>query len=142
MRNYLQHGPRHSPRGSDATPTDQWHNIGDTGEPPFVNGSNAAPTGTVPNPVPCRFRLSVGPPNECTYDYTTTPATPLTIVTYTYHQLEIQMDVTGVSPGATVFNLPIEYQHEFDVPYHTHDDLGAYVPCRLLATGEFLYSVP
>lgn len=142
MRTYLQHATRHSPRGSDPTPTDLWHYIGGTGEPPFVTGSNMAPTVDSPNPVPSRFRLSMGPPNEVTYDYTTSPATALTIVTYTYHQIEIQMDVTGVTTGDIVFVLPLEYQHDYDVPFHTHDDAGLYVPCRLLATGEFVYGIP
>lgn len=138
----IQHGQRHGPRGSDPNYTDVWHNVGDSGEPPFLAGSNASPTVDIPNPVPLRFRLSVGPPNDCDYDWTTTPATATSINRYTEHQVEIQGDVTGLVAGDIVFMLPLEYTHEYDVPFHTHDDLGGYVPCRLLSTGEFIWGVP
>lgn len=136
------HGTRHAPRGSDPSPTDVWHNIGDPGEPPFINGTNMAPTADVPNPVPMRFRLSVGPPNDCDYDWTQAPAQAITINRYTEHQIEIQGDVTGVSPGDIVFVLPLEYTKEHDLPCHAHDDFGNYIACRLLSTGEFIYGVP
>jgi hypothetical protein len=32
-RVYGQHGPRHAPRGSDPSETDQWRNVGSTGTP-------------------------------------------------------------------------------------------------------------
>lgn len=96
----------------------------------FVNGSNFVATGSIPNPVPLRYRLSVGAPNYIDIDGT---------ITYTDHQIEIQGDVTGLVIGDTVFIVPPEFQHEFDVPYHTHDVYGAYVPCRLLSTGEFVW---
>jgi len=100
----------------------------------FVNGSNASPTIDIPNPVPLRYRLSVGPPNLVDSDGN--------IDLYTQHQIEIQGDVTGLVAADTVFVLPLEFQHDYDVPYHTHDDNGVYVPCRLLSTGEFVYGVP
>lgn len=99
-----------------------------------MNGQNAAPTSTVPNPAPLQFRLAVGPPNVLSRDGTT-------IVTYTKHQVEIAGDVTGVNPGDIVFVLPIEMRHPDDRPVHSHDDTGAYVACRLLSTGEFYYGV-
>ncbi len=108
-------------------------------EPYFVNGGNASPTGDVPNPVPLRFRLSVGGPNILTYDYTAYPPTPTAVDTYSQHQVEIQGDLEGVVSGDTVFVLPLEYQMEYDVPYHSHNILGLYVACRLLSTGEFIY---
>jgi len=143
-RVYGQHGTRHSPRGSDPNPTDVWIYVGVDPRVPFVNGSNAAPTVDVPNPVPMRFRLSVGPPNDCEYSGWDTVTDPVAsaIVAYTDHQIEIQGDVTGLSPGDIVFVIPLEFTHEFDVPYRTHDDSGIYVPCRLLSTGEFLWGVP
>ncbi len=145
-RVYGQHGPRHSPRGSDPTPTDVWIYVGVDPRVPFVNGSNAAPTVDVPNPVPARFRISVGPPNDCEYaawsgsdPVTGTRPVATTIVAYSDHQVEIQGDITGLSPGDIVFVLPLEFQMDYDVPYHTHDDSGIYVPCRLLSTGEFIW---
>jgi hypothetical protein len=97
----------------------------------FVNGSNASPTTPVPNPVPMRYRLSVGPPNIVDPNGT--------IDVYTHHQIEIQGDVTGLVIGDTVFVIPRELRHDYDVPYHTHDIYGAYVPCRLLSSGEFIW---
>ncbi len=142
----LQHGPRHSPRGSDPTPTDVWIYVGVDARCPFVNGANADPTTAIPNPVPMRFRISMGPPNDCEYDdwsgsdpVTGTRPVATAILEYTDHQIEIQGDVTDLVIGDTVFVIPLEFQHEFDVPYHTHDTYGAYVPCRLLATGEFIW---
>lgn len=148
-RVHLIHGNRHAPRGSDPSYPDPWIYVGSADGPAFVTGSNMSPTVDVPNPVPMRFRLAVGPPNDCDYDgwAGTDPssgARPVATVInyYTDHQIEIQGDVASVVAGDVVFILPLEYQHEFDVPYHTHDDVGAYVPCRLLATGEFIYGVP
>lgn len=145
-RIYGIHGPRHSPRGSDPTPTDVWIYVGVDPRCPFVNGSNAGPTVAIPNPVPMRFRISMGPPNDCEYadwsgsdPISGTRPVATSIVAYTDHQIEIQGDVTDLVIGDTVFVLPLEFQHEFDVPYHTHDVYGAYVPCRLLATGEFIW---
>ncbi len=142
----LQHGPRHSPRGSDPTPTDVWIYVGVDPRVPFVNGANAGASVAIPNPVPMRFRISMGPPNDCEYDdwsgsdpVTGTRPVATAILEYTDHQIEIQGDVTDLVIGDTVFVLPLEFQHEFDVPYHTHDTYGAYVPCRLLATGEFIW---
>jgi hypothetical protein len=100
----------------------------------FITGSNMSPTVDVPSPVPSRYRLSVGAPNYLEIDGS--------ISFYTEHQIEVQLDVTGVTTGDIVFLMPPEYQHSYDVPYHTHDDTGAYVACRLLATGEFIYGVP
>ncbi len=148
-RVYGQHGPRHSPRGSDPTPTDVWIYVGVDPRVPFVSGGNAAPTVDVPNPVPCRFRISVGPPNDCEYadwsgsdPITGTRPVATAIDAYTDHQIEIQGDLTGLLTGDIVFVLPLEFQLEYDVPYHTHDDSGIYVPCRLLSTGEFIWNVP
>ncbi len=145
----LQHGPRHSPRGSDPTPTDVWIYVGVDPRVPFVNGANMSPTVDIPNPVPMRFRISVGPPNDCDYSSwsgsdpaTGTRPVATSINSYTEHQVEIQGDVDALAPGDTVFVLPLEFQHEFDVPYHSHNNVGSYVPCRLLATGEFIYGTP
>ncbi len=144
-RVYGQHGPRHSPRGSDPTPTDVWIYVGVDPRVPFITGSNAAPTVDVPNPVPMRFRISTGPPNDCEYSgwegsgpTGDRPVASL-ILAYTDHQVEIQGDVTGLSSGDVVFVLPLEYQHEYDVPYQTHDDSKQFVACRLLSTGEFIW---
>lgn len=155
-RIYGQHGSRHAPRGSDPSPTDVWIYVGVDARVPFVTGANAAPTVDVPNPVPMRFRISVGPPNDCQYDgwaATVDPGPPVVVTPggdpvatainfYTDHQIEIQGDVTGLVSGDIVFVLPLEFQHAYDVPYHTHDDVGAYVPCRLLSTGEFIWNTP
>ncbi len=148
-RVYGQHGPRHSPRGSDPSPTDVWIYLGVDPRVPFVNGSNAPPTVDIPNPVPGRFRISVGPPNDCEYadwsgsdPVSGTRPVATAIVAYTDHQVEIQGDLTGLLTGDIVFNLPLEYQHEYDVPYQTHDDNGVFVPCRLLSTGEFIWNAP
>ncbi len=147
-RVYGQHGTRHSPRGSDPTPTDVWIYVGVDPRVPFVNGANAPATGSVPNPVPMRFRISIGPPNDCEYaDWAVTGSDPVTgtrpvataIDAYTDHQIEIQGDVIDLLPGDTVFVLPLEFQHDHDVPYPSHDGVGIYVPCRLLATGEFIW---
>lgn len=144
----LVHGDVHAPRGSDPTPTDVWIYVGVDPRVPFVNGDNASASGPIPNPVPLRFRLSVGPPNDCDYDgwSGTDPATgdrPVasSINSYTDKQIEIQGDVTDLSPGDTVFVIPLEYQFEYDIPFHTHDDAGSYVACRLFSTGEFVYGV-
>jgi hypothetical protein len=147
QRVYGQHGERHSPWGSDPGVPAIWIYVGDDPRVPFVNGSNASPSDSVPNPVPARFRIVIGRPNECEYDgwFGSGPSGDVpvasAILTYTDHQLEIQMDVTGVSPGDIVFVLPLEFQLDHDVPFHTHDDSGAYVACRLLSTGEFMYGV-
>lgn len=148
-RTYLTHGDRHSPRGSDPAPTDVWIYVGVDPRVPFVNGSNASPSSGRPNPVPMRFRISVGPPNDCDYDgwFGSDPITgdrPVAslINAYSDHQIDIQGDITGVVPGDTVFVIPLEYQHEYDVPYRAHDSTGYYVPCRLLSTGEFVWGTP
>src|SRR4051812_38442365 len=132
---YGQHGQRHKPRGSDPSECDVFRLVGDDGATSFINGSNAAPTADVPNPTPLQYRLSVGPPNILTVDGTA-------IDQYTDHQIEIQGDVTDVSPGDLVFVIPIEYRKETDLPCKGHDDAGNYVPCRLLSTGEFFWGVP
>ncbi len=148
-RVYGQHGPRHSPRGSDPSPCDVFIYVGVDPRMPFVNGGNAAPTTDVPNPVPARVRISMGPPNDCEYaawsgsdPVTGTRPVATAILAYTDHQIEIQGDLTGLVTGDIVFVIPLEYQLEYDVPYHTHDDTGLYVPCRLLSTGEFIWNVP
>lgn len=148
-RVHLQHGTKHAPRGSDPSVCDGWIYVGVDTRVPFVNGYNQAPTVAVPNPVPMRFRLSVGPPNDCDYDGwagtdPTTGARPVATVInyYTDHQIEFQGDVGGLSIGDVVFILPMEYRHEYDIPVHTHDDFGGYVPCRLLSTGEFIWMQP
>lgn len=145
----IGHGGDHRPGGYDPTPTGPWHYVGsaetyaDGSACPFVTGANATPTVDVPNPVPMRFRLSMGPLNRLTYSKSAGVITGVTgIAEYTEHQVEIQGDVSGVVAGQTVFVLPLEYRHQYDVPYHTHDDVGDYVPCRLLSTGEFKYGVP
>lgn len=102
----------------------------------WVNGANATPTGAVPNPVPVRYRLSIGPPNH--YDEAGD-------IVYTHHQIDIQGDLasSSLSYGDTVFIMPPEYRHDYDVPYQTHDDVGGFVPCRLLlVTGEFKWNTP
>lgn len=143
------HGGEHRPGGFDPTPNGPWHYVGgsetfaDGSGIPFVTGVNASPTVDVPNPVPMRFRLSMGPLNVLSYSTAGGVITGVTgILIYTDHQVEIQGDVSSVSAGDTVFVLPLEYRHQYDVPYHTHDDLGDYVPCRLLSTGEFKYGIP
>lgn len=102
----------------------------------FVNGSHSTPTGLVPDPCPLRYRLSIGLPNVLDLDGT--------ILEYSYHQIDIQGDLasSSLSYGDTVFVMPPEYQHDHDVPYQTHDDVGGFVPCRLLVTGEFLWNAP
>lgn len=103
----------------------------------YMNGNNATPTGAVPNPVPLRYRLSIGAPNYIDIDGT--------ITAYTDHQIDIQGDLasSSLSYGDVVFIMPLEYRHDYDVPYQTHDDVGGFVPCRLLAvTGEFIWNTP
>jgi hypothetical protein len=148
-RIYGIHGARHGPRGSDPTNCDVWIEVGVDPRVPFVTGSNALPTLDIPNPVPMRFRLSIGRPNDCQYDgwagtdpVSGTRPVATAINFYTDHQIEIQGDVTGLSPGDIVFVLPLEFQLDHDVPFHTHDDSGVYVPCRLLSSGEFIWGVP
>jgi hypothetical protein len=149
MAGDVQHGPRHSPRGTDPSPCDVFRIVGDDeGATAFINGFNSAPTAQVPNPTPLQYRLSVGPPNVCDYTgWTGDPATgprpvATAIVEYTDHQIEIQGDIDGVVPGDLVFVLPMEYRKETDLPYKGHDNFGNYVACRLLSTGEFYYGVP
>lgn len=102
----------------------------------FINGDNATPTGLVPNPVPVRYRLSIGMPNQLDNDGT--------IIAYTHHQIDIQGDLmsSSLAYGDVVFIIPPEYQHDYDVPYQTHDDVGGFVPCRLLVSGEFKWNAP
>lgn len=126
----ILHGRDHRPGGADPLRPGPWIYVGGVDGPPFVTGSNMTATMDVPNPMPMRFRLAVGPPNIIRSG---------TITVYFDHQIEIQGDVTGVSPGDTVFVIPMEYRHEFDVPVQAHDDFGTYVPCRLYSTGEFVY---
>jgi hypothetical protein len=124
------HGRDHAPGGADPTPTGRWHNVGDPGEhETFITGANLGGTN-----VPLRLRLAVGPPNVLDQDGS--------ILAYTKHQLEIQGDVTAVSPGDTVFNLRPEYRFEYDLPVAMHDDAGNYVACRLYTDGDFVYGVP
>jgi hypothetical protein len=147
-RVYGQHGGRHKPRGSDPTDCDVWIYVGVDPRVPFVNGYNQAPTVAVPNPVPMRFRISIGSPNDCQYDDWAgsgpTGDRPVAsqINFHTDHQIEFQGDVGGLSIGDVVFILPMEYRHEYDIPVHTHDDFGGYVACRLLSTGEFIWMQP
>lgn len=97
----------------------------------FQNGGNAS--GPSDNPVPLRYRISVGPPNY--YD----DSGDLVV---TQHMVEIQGDVEGPATGDTVFTVLPEYLMDYDVPYHTHDSLGGYIPCRLLVSGEFIWNTP
>lgn len=130
------HGRDHRPGGEDATYTGPWIGVGDPGEyEVFINGANAAPSADSPNPVPFRIRLAIGPPNIMDTD-------GVTILRYTEHQIEIQGDVTDVSPGDIVTVIRPEYRHDHDVPVPAHDDAGNYIACRLLSTGEFIYGVP
>lgn len=128
----LHHGRDHRPGGEDPTQAGPWHDIGADGEPAFVTGLNASPTGSIPNPVPMRFRIAIGPPNVLSEDGTT-------VEQYTDKEITIQGDITGVSAGDTVFVLPLEYRMDYDVPYDGHDDAGSFIACRLLSTGEFVY---
>lgn len=145
-RSYLQHGKRQSPRGSDPVSCDAWIAVGDDPRVPFVNGSNMAPTADSPNPAPLMFRLSVGPPNLCDYDWPVIGSSDrpvaTSIIEYTDHQIEIAGDVTDVNIGDIVFVLPMEYRFAEDRPCKGHDDAGNYVACRLLSTGEFMWGVP
>lgn len=157
-RSYLQHGGRQNPRGSDAVSCDVFRSVGDDGGlTSFINGFNSAPSAASPNPSPLQYRLSVGPPNVCDYEWPdvdsrnirqhpldTITAVPvaIAILEYTDHQIEIIGDVDGVVPGDIVFVIPMEYRRPFDTPYKGHDNFGNYVACRLLSTGEFIYGVP
>jgi hypothetical protein len=151
----IQHGTRHKPRGSDPSECDVFIVVGEDPRVPYVNGFPFAATADIPNPTPLQFRLSVGPPNVCSYDGwepadPTSPPDPATsprpvasaVLQYTDHQIEIQGDVDGVSPGDIVFVIPVEYRKATDLPCHAHDSSGNYVACRLLSTGEFIYGVP
>jgi hypothetical protein len=104
-------------RDNERRSASPWHNIGAADEAPFLNGANAAPSAERPNPVPMRYRWTLGA------------------------GLELQGDVDNVAPGDIVFVLPAPYRLDHDVPVDAHDDEGNYVACRLLATGEFLYGV-
>jgi hypothetical protein len=129
------HGWQHSADGQDPGYCGRWHNVGAAGEPTFQNGwTNMSPTGSVPNPVPLRFRISMGPPNVL-------DASNATIMQYQPHQVEIQGDITGGSTGTVVFQVPVWAQLDYDVPMDAHDSGGNYVPCRLLSTGYFYRGV-
>ncbi len=118
----------------------------DGGATAFINGANAAPTAEVPNPSPLQYRLSVGPPNVCEYNWPAVSSSDIPVATaildYTDHQIEIVGDVTDVNIGDTVFVLPMEYRFDKDRPCKGHDDAGNYVACRLLSTGEFIWGQP
>jgi hypothetical protein len=143
----VQHGTRHNPRGTDPVECDDFREVGnDDGATAFINGFNMAPTAAIPNPSPMQYRISVGPPNVCDYDWPALgdPGRPVAtaILQYTDHQIEIIGDVDGVAPGDIVFVLPMEYRKNTDLPIHAHDNAGNYIACRLLSTGEFIYGVP
>jgi hypothetical protein len=98
----------------------------------FINGENQTPFSGVPNPHPMAFRLSVGGPNYVDANGT--------IESYSRHQLEFAGDLKNIFAGEIVFYVPLEFRHEYDTPTENqHDDVGLYVPCRLLSTGEFIY---
>jgi hypothetical protein len=125
------HGSAHSPIGADPTLVERWHNIGETGEPAFLGTwVNSAPTIDVPNPVPMRFRLNVGMPNLLDQDGN--------IFEYRDHELVLQGDIEGDADGTPVFVLPPEYRYAHDLPVHSHDSAGLYVPCRLLSDGTYI----
>jgi hypothetical protein len=98
----------------------------------FVNGENQPAFTGVPNPWPMSFRFSVGGPNIVDVDGD--------IDTYSHHQLDFHGDVRNIDAGEIMFYVPLEFRHQYDVPItNQHDDVGIYVPCRLLSTGEFIY---
>ncbi len=113
--------------------TSGWQRFWNPYESIFQNGQNQMASAGVPDPVPMRYRLSVGSPNY--YD-------DAGDLVYTQHQIDIQGDITDILPGETVFVILPEYQHDRDVPYRSHDTTGYYVPCRLLSTGEFVWGTP
>jgi hypothetical protein len=109
----LRRDTEHLVRRSDAP----WRYAGVDGFADFINGANAAPTDTIPDPVPLRIRLKVG------------------------GGLELQGDLTGLAPGDIICNFPDPYRPDFDTPLAGHDDAGNYVPCRFYATGDLVYGV-
>lgn len=146
-RSYLQHGKRQNPRGSDPVACEIFRQVGnDGGATEFISGFNMAATADIPNPAPLQYRLSVGPPNICDYDWPAVGSSSIphatAILEYTDHQIEIVGDVDGVNIGDTVFVLPMEYRFPEDRPCKGHDDAGNYVACRLLSTGEFIWGQP
>lgn len=102
--------------------------------PIFQNGWGNISPGTIPNPVPMGFRLSVGQLNKLDRN---TGA----IIWYGDHQVEIAGDVAGGSSGTAVFTLPPAYRLNYDVPFPAHDSSMNYVACRLYATGEFVRGI-
>lgn len=98
----------------------------------FINGFNQVAFTGVPNPHPMAFRFSIGGPNDIDADGV--------IQQYSHHQLDFHGDVSGIEAGQIMFYVPLEFRHEYDTPItNQHDDIGLYVPCRLLSTGEFIY---
>lgn len=102
--------------------------------PLFQNGwANIAP-GTIPNPVPMGYRLSVGPANVLDPDTGAVGA-------YTEHQIDIAGDVDGGDTGTAVFTLPPAYRLTYDKPVPGHDTTMTYVASRLYSAGDFVRGV-
>jgi hypothetical protein len=130
---HAMHGRDHGPRSADPSYTEQWHYVGDPGEPAFQNGwTNIG--GTYGRTC---FRLSVGPPGK-TLGGTYTPNAK--------QSLEIILAVTGGATGSVIFTLPPGYFDFADkglyVPGHAHRSDGTYAPYHINgATGDVVDGV-
>lgn len=113
-----------------------WANYWIIDVPIFQNGwTNASSSGSIPNPVPMGYTMTVGRPNQLDRD---TGA----IVEYGDHRIEIAGDITGGSTGTTVFTIPPAYRLPYDRPIPGQDDTQAYVASRLFSSGDFVRGTP
>ena len=102
--------------------------------PLFQNSWSNISAGTIPTPVPMRYRLVVGAPNTLDIDSGT-------IVDYNDHEMELQGDIQGGATGTVVFYLPPAYRKNYDVPIHAHDDSGFYIAGRVYTDGSVVMGI-
>lgn len=120
MTSPVYHGTLHAPWGPDPVETEEWHYVGDSGEPAFQNSwANAG------DPyAPLRFRLVTGR-GASTGDIDTRRAS-----------LEIQGSVTGGDSGTVVFTLPDGFRPSHELHLPASDDLGGFVVLKVEANGD------
>jgi len=96
-----------------------WHYVGDPDFCEFLAGRNLEPgeNPDIPDPTPLRIRWTLGA------------------------GLELQGDVTDVSPGDLICVFPAGYRPDHDTPVAGHDDNANYVGCRFYDDGRFVYGV-
>lgn len=114
---YFQHSHRHSPHGTDPTPTEDWHKIGDIGEHAFVNSW----TGKF------WFRLVQGKPGTLT------------------SSLETLVNINGGADGTQITQLPMTHVAWLDggnASDFGQDNTGAPVPYYIDGTDGKVYQGP